>query len=324
MPKLQRAIVSFVVASCVTCSSSAFAASPDTGFPSRPMRMVASEPGGSTDFTARLIAQGLADGVGQSVIVENKGGGLLAAQTVVNATPDGYTVLCSGSTLWTEPLLTHTPYDPVKDFAPVAMAVVAPSVIAVNPSVAAASIKELIALAKTKPGTLNYGSGQTGAPSHLAFELFKTMAGVNIVRVPYKGGGAAVTALIGGEVQISLLSSTAVAPHVKSGKLRALAVTTSAPTALVPGLPTVAASGLPGYESVQITGLFAPAKTPRATIERINGETLRVLNVPEVKSRLNAAGLDVVSSSPEKFDAVVKEDMTKMGKVIRDAGIAVR
>ena len=178
-------------------------------------------------------------------------------------------------------------------------------------------------MAKARPGELNYASGATGGSTHLAAELFKSMAGVNIVHVPYKGSAPAITALISGEVQLTITDVGLVAPHVKSGKLRALAVTSAEPSALVPGLPTVAASGLPGYEAVGMTGILAPAKTPAAIINRLNQEIVRVLNMPEVKEQFFNAGVEVVGSSPEQFAATIKSEIAKLGKVIKDAGIKV-
>jgi tripartite-type tricarboxylate transporter receptor subunit TctC len=185
------------------------------------------------------------------------------------------------------------------------------------------SVKELIALAKAKPGVLNYSSSGTGGSTHLAQELFKAMAGVNIVHVPYKGTAATITALVSGEVQLTINDAGLVAPHAKSGKLRALAVTSAMPSALAPGLLTVAASGLPGYEWVGTTGMWAPVKTPGAIIDRLNQEIVRLLNGADVKQRFFNAGAEVVASSPEQFAAVIKSDIVRMGKVIKDAGIKV-
>jgi tripartite-type tricarboxylate transporter receptor subunit TctC len=191
----------------------------------------------------------------------------------------------------------------------------------VHPALPVNSIKELIALAKAKPGALNYASGGVGTTPHLAAELFKAMAGVNIVHIPYKGAGPAISDLIGGQVQLMFPNAAAVGPHLKSGKLRALAVTSSQPTALVPGLPTVAASGLPGFSSVLIVGMFVPAKTPATLINRLNQEIVRVLNNPEVKEKLFNTGSDVVGSSPEQFAAAIKSEVARLGKVIKDVGI---
>ena len=290
-------------------------------FPTRPVRIVTSAPGGAAELVARLIAQGLTASLSQQVIVENRPTGIIPGEIVVKAVPDGYTLLFHGSSLWMAPLLQKVPYDPVKDLAPVTLAVSTPNVVVVHPAVQAKSIKELIALAKAKPGVLNYGSGATGSSSHLAAELFKYMAGVNIVRVPYKGQGPAVIALLGGEVQMSFATSASVAGHIKSGKLRALAIATAKPSALAPGLPTVAESGLPGYQSASNAGMFAPLRTPAALIARLNRQSVQALNKQEVKDLLFKDGTEVVGSSPQEFAASIKAEMTSLGKVIKAAGI---
>jgi tripartite-type tricarboxylate transporter receptor subunit TctC len=236
--------------------------------------------GGATDLVARLIAQGLTSSLGQQVIVDNRPTGIIPGEIVVAAPPDGYTLLFHGSSLWMMPLLQKVPFDPVKDLAPITLASSTPSLVVVHPAVPAKTIKELIALAKAKPGGLNYGSGTSGSSSHLAAELFKYMARVNIVRVPYKGQGPAVLAVLGGEVQMSFATSSSVSGHIKSGKLRALAIGTAKPSALAPGLPTVAESGLPGYESASNAGMFAPAKTSGRLIALLNREIVQALNRP--------------------------------------------
>ncbi len=215
----------------------------------------------------------------------------------------------------------NLPWDALRDFAPITLAITSPNIVVVHPAQPINSIKDLIAVAKARPGQLNDGGGQTGASSHLASELFKAMAGVDIVRVPYKGVGPALNALVAGEVQLSFTNPGAAAPHVKSGRLRAVAVTSAQPSALLPGLPTVAASGLPGYEAVSIFGMFAPAKTPAAIINRLNLETARHLTAPETRERFLSSGVETVGSSPEQLGATIKSEMTRMGKVIRDRGI---
>ena len=212
-------------------------------------------------------------------------------------------------------------YDPVKDFAPITLTTRSPTVLVVNPSVPAHSVKDLIALAKAKPGALNIAVGGSGTASHLATELFKAMAGVNMVVVPYKGSGPVIVALLGGEVLVTFSNAAAVAPHVKSGKLRALAVTSAQRSPLAPELPTVAASGLPGYESMSIYGMLAPAKIPVPIINRLNREIVQFLNQPEVKQKFLSSGVETVGNSPKEFAAAIKSDMSKLGKVIRDAGI---
>ncbi len=290
-------------------------------FPVRPVRIVTSAVGGATDLVARLIAQGLTTSFGQQVVVDNRPTGIIPAEIVVAAPADGYTLLFHGSSLWMMPLLQKVSFDPLKDLAPVTFAASTPNVVVVHPSVQAKSITELIALAKAKPGALNYGSGTSGSSSHLAAELFKYMAGVNIVRVPYKGQGPAVLAVLGGEVQMSFATSSSVSGHIKSGKLRALAIGTAKPSALAPGLPTVAESGLPGYQSASNAGMFAPAGTPARLIVILNREVVRALNKQEVKDLLFKDGTEVVGGSPQEFTATIKAEMASLGKVIKAAAI---
>jgi len=287
----------------------------------RPVRIVTSAVGGTTDLVARLIAQGLTASLGQQVIVDNRPTGIIPGEIVVAAPADGYTLLFHGSSLWMMPLLQKVPFDPVKDLAPITLASSTPSLVVVHPAVPAKTIKELIALAKAKPGGLNYGSGTSGSSSHLGAELFKYMARVNIVRVPYKGQGPAVLALLGGEVQLSFATSSSVAGHIKSGKLRALAIGTAKPSALAAGLPTVAESGLPGYESASNAGMFAPAKTSARLIALLNREIVQALNKLEVKDLLFRDGTEIVGNSPQEFAASIKAEMASLGKVIKAAGI---
>lgn len=289
-------------------------------FPNKLIRIVSTEAGGGADSNARPIAQKLAGNLGQQVIVENRPG-VTAAESVAKAPPDGYTLLVNGSSFWIGPLLQKAPYDPVSDFAPITLATTSPLLLVVHPSLRVKSVKELIALAKSKPGELNYGSSPAGSSAHLAAELFKSTAGVNIVRVPYKGGGPAVIDLVGGQVQLMFSVAGLVTPHVKSGRLRALGVTSAQPSALFPDLPTVAASGLSGYESVNRFAVLAPAKTPTVLINRLNQEIVRVLNSPDVKEKFLYAGVETVGSSPEQLAAAIKSEMATVGKVIKDAGI---
>jgi tripartite-type tricarboxylate transporter receptor subunit TctC len=213
------------------------------------------------------------------------------------------------------------PWDPIKDFAPITLAITSPNLLVVHPSMPVNTVKDLIALAKRRPGELNDAGGQTGSSTHLAAELFKAMADVNIVRVPYKGVGPALNALIGGEAQLSFTNPGAAAPHVKAKRLRAVAVTSAQPSALLPGLTTVAASGLPGYEAVSIFGMFAPAKTPTAIIDRLYQEMARALAAPDVKEKFLASGVETVGSSPDQLANAIKAEMSRMGKVIKDRNI---
>jgi tripartite-type tricarboxylate transporter receptor subunit TctC len=295
------------------------AGAPAQDFPSRPLRIVTSSPGGSSDFTSRLIANGLTESLGQQVLVDNRGN--FGGEQLAKAPPDGHTLLVDGASLWIGPLIQKTPYDPVRDFAPVTIAVSAPNVIVVHPSLPVKSVKELIALAKARPGELNYGSGGIGGASHLPAELFNSMAGVKIVNVNYKGTGQAVNALIAGEIQMMFANAAISTPHMKSGRLRGLAACSLLPSPLLPDLPTVAASGLPGFESIILQGILTTSKTPPARIARLNQEILRVLKRPDVKERHFTTGVETVGSTPETLAATMRSDIAKWGKVIAAAGI---
>lgn len=293
-------------------------------YPVKPVRIVAAEAGGGGDVVARLLSQRLAPLLGQLVIVENRGGaaGTIAAQTVAKAAPDGYTALSYSGTMWIVPLLrNNVAYDPVRDFTPVTLEVSAPNIVAVHPSLPARSIKSLIALAKSRPGVLNYGTTGPGSTSHLASELFKSMAGVDIVSVSYKGTSHALNDLISGQLQVMFTSPGGVMSHIASGRMRALAVTTLQPSALVPGLPTVAATGLPGYESRATLAMFFPARTPQPIISRMHQETVRVLGSADMREKLLAVGFEPVGSTPAELAAVIAADITKTSKLIKDANI---
>lgn len=291
-------------------------------FPSKPIRMIAPAAGGGADLVARLVAQGLSVSLGQQVIVDNRGGasGIIAVQILTRAAPDGYTLLFWDTSIFTLPLMKTVPYDPIKDFAPITLADSSPNVLVVHPSVPVKSVKELIALAKAKPGQLNYGSGSSGASPHLAAELFNSMAGVNIVRIAYKGTGPAFNDLLGGQLQL-MFTTGGWSQHAKAGRLVALAVTSAKPSALAPGLPTIAASGVPGYEAGTIHGLYAPAGTPPPIINRLYEETARVLNQADMKEKLLNSGFESVGATPQQFVAKLKAEVVKWGKVIKDANI---
>lgn len=287
-------------------------------YPNRSVRVITSGIGGGSDLVARLVAQGISGSLGQPVVVENRGSGVVAS-SVAQAAADGYTLLASPGSLWLAPFLGKVTYDPLRDFAPISLTNRTPTVLAVHPVLPARSVKELIALAKARPGALNYSSGGNGSTSHLAGELFKAMAGIDIVRIVYKTQVSAD--LLSGEVQLVFGSAGAVMPHAKSGRLRALAITSPQPSVLVPGLPTVAASGLPGFEIGTIFGFFAPAKTPEPVLTRLNQEIVRFIHTPDAKERLIKFGVEPVGSSPEELTAIMKSEMVRLGKVIKSAGI---
>ena len=290
-------------------------------YPNKPIRIVTSAAGGNNDVSARITAQGISGPLGQPVIVDNRPNGVIPGEIVSRAAPDGYTLLVYNNGFWLGPLLLKSPYDPVRDFLPITLSDSTPSVIVVHPSLAASSVKELIALARAKPGELNYATTGGGSSSYLAGELFKALTGVELVNISYKAVGLALTDLIAGRVQLMIPPATATAPHVKSGKLRALAVTSAEPSPLYPGLPTASASGVPGYELVSRTGVFAPARTPAAIIRRLNQELVRFLHGAEAKQKFLNVGIETVGSSPEQFAAIIESEIAVFSKVIKDARI---
>ena len=292
-------------------------------YPNKPIRIVTSGAGGTADIVARAIARGITDGLGQQLIVDNRGGAI-PAEIVSKATPDGYTVLVTGSLLWITPLMQgHAPYDPVTGFSPITVAVTAPGILVVHPSLPVRSVKELIALAKARPGELNYGH-TTGGTTQAAGELFKALAGINIVNIPYKGSGQALIDLMSGQLQLMFPVLASAAPHVKAGRLSALAVTSPQPSALFPGLPTIAASGLPGYESQSIYGVFAPAGTPATVIKRLNQEIVRFVNTAAAKKLFLGRGAEIVGGSPEQLAETIRAEMARLGNVLKNANIRVK
>lgn len=292
-------------------------------YPAKPVRIITAQTGGATDLVVRQIALGLSASLNQQFIVDNRGGaaGAVAAQGVAKAPADGYTLLAYSSNLWLLPFLRKDMPFALTDFAPITMLASSPNVLVVHPSLPPKSVKELIIFAKSRPGELSYSSGGSGSTLHLSAELFKSLAGINILHVPYKSGGVAMIDLVGGRVQVMFPVAAAAMPHEKTGRLRILAVTSPEPSPLVPGKPTIAAAGLPGYASELTVGFFAPAGTPNATIERLHGEIVRLLGQRETKDRFFELGLQPVGTSPDQLMAAVKAEMTKWGKVIREAGI---
>ena len=288
-------------------------------YPVKPVRIVTVAPGSANDLVSRLIAQELKGPFGQPVIVDNRG--TIAAEIVSKAPADGYTLLLYGSAVWISPFIYRNESGALKDLTPITLVASSPNVVVVHPSLPVKSAKELVALAKRRPGELHYATGSLGAAPHLAAELFKAMARVNVVRVPYKGTGGSLIGLLSGEVEMMFPTAGSVNPHIKAGKLRALAVTSLKPTALAPGLPTLAET-LPGYESVSLNGMFAPAKTPPAIVAQVQQEVAKILTRADSRERLAAAGMDAVVTSPEEFGAIIKSEMAKWGKVIREARIS--
>ena len=305
---------------CALVMAGAGTASAQDGYPGKVIRIVAPATGGGSDVVGRMIAPGLSANLGQQVIIDNRGA--IASEIVAKAPPDGYTLLVNGSPMWLLPVIRpSSSWEATRDFAPITQAVSSPSMLVVHPSVPVKNLKELIALAKKHPGKLNYAAGTLGAAPHLAAELFKSMAGVNIVRVPYKGSGPGLLGVMTGEVEFMFPGAASAWGYVKQGKLKGLAICSAQPSALFPGLPTLSASGLPGYESISPQALVAPARTPAAIVNRLNQEIVRVLNSPQVKERLANGGMEVVGNSPEQFAAVMKTDIARVRKLVKDAGI---
>ena len=294
-------------------------------FPEKPVRFVIGfTPGGPSDILARALGQKLAERWGQQVVVENRpgAGGNLAAESVARSVPDGYTwLLGNNSILATNHALYRSlAYDPVKDFAAVALVAVQPNILVVHPDVPAKSLNELIALARQSPGKLNYASSGPGAAAHLAGELFKTMAGVNIVHIPYKGAQPALTDVVAGQVQLMFATSASAIPYIKQGRLRALAVTTAQRSPSVPELPTVAEAGLPGFEATTWHGVVVPAATQRTVIDKINTDVNAVLKEKDLSERLAGLGAEILTGTPRDFADYIAREIPKWTKVVKDSG----
>jgi tripartite-type tricarboxylate transporter receptor subunit TctC len=294
-------------------------------YPNRPIRLVVPfSPGGSSDAVSRLLSQKLSAQLGQQVVVDSRpgAGGNLGADIVAKSKPDGYTLLfAAGSFAVNVSLYEKLPYDPLKDFEPVAHVCRVNGILVTHPSVKAASVQELVALAKAQPGALNYASAGSGTILHLAGELFKTQAGVNLTHVPYKGSGPALSDLIGGQVQVMFANVPGTLQHVKAGKLRVLAATGDRRASALPEVPTIAESGLPGFQAATWFGILAPAGTPREIVAKLNAEIAKALAAPELVEHLRNEGADVVGGSPEQFRAFLKSEVERWGPVVKAAGI---
>lgn len=320
-PLFLGVIVIFLASVVLASSFSAFAQS---AYPNKPIRwIVPFPPGGSTTIIARLMGQKLTASWGQQIVVDNRGGGntIIGSEALVKAAPDGYTLLQVTSTHTINPSLLKTPYDAVKDFSPVATLVGTETLMVVNPAVAANTLKEFIALAKARPGQLNYASSGSGTTNHLAVELFSTLAGVRMQHIPHKGAGPAVTDLMAGQVQMFMNNAVPLTPFVKSGRIRAIAVSGAARLRSLPEVPTFTEAGLPGYEVKSWQGVMAPAKTPVAIIHRLSQEIAKILHTPEVRDNLLTMGADPFVSTPEQFAALIRADLVKYAKLIAEAKI---
>ncbi len=297
-------------------------------YPAKPLRLIVPfAAGGGNDNVARLVGKRLADSLGQPVVIDNRpgAGGVLGAELAAKAAPDGYTLFLGGvgSHAINPNLHERVPYDAIRDFAPIVLLASAPLILVVHPSVPAGSIREFIALARSKPGEFNYASNGNGSSSHLAAVMFDAMAGVSMVHVPYKGLSPALTDLLSGRVQLMFSSVVAILPHAKAGKLRGLAVTAGKRLSSMPELPTVAEAGLTGYEASSWYGVLAPAGTPGEIIAKLNSEIVKALEQPEVRNSLLAEGAEPVGGTPEQFAAHIRSEIERLGKLIREAKIRI-
>jgi tripartite-type tricarboxylate transporter receptor subunit TctC len=297
-----------------------------TGYPTRPIRiLVTVPPGGAADFIARAVGGKLSETLGQAVVVENRAGasGTLAADAVAKAAPDGYTLLQNSIT--THGIGPHLypalPYDPVKDFAPITLLATLPLIMAVNAEVPAASVKEFVELAKRKPGAFSFASSGNGGAPHMAGELFREIAGVDLVHVPYKGSGPAVIDLVAGRVQIMFDAAPALLPHIQTGRLRVLAAASTQRNPLLANVPTFAEAGYPGIEVSLWYGMLAPAGTPRPVVDRLNAELVKILDTPDMRERLNARGGEAAPTTPEAFSTFMRDEMARWGAIVRKAGV---
>ena len=298
------------------------AAAPTAKFPTKPIRLVVSGVGGAGDFAGRLIAADLTQRLGQQVVIDNRPGGVTPGEILIKAQPDGYTLMMVGFVVWLAPFMREqVPFDPVRDFTPVTLAINSPNVLVTHPSLRVKTVADLIALAKQKPGALNYAVSGIGNSNHIAGEMFKHMAGVKIAAVYYRGASLALTDVVGGRVEMIFATANSSGPHVAAGRLIALGVTTAKPSPVAPGLPTVASQGLPGYESAATIGILARAGTPGAVVNLLRREIARYLQTADARERLLKAGIEAVGNTPAEFATIIREDMRVKGKIIRDAGI---
>ena len=316
----------FLLVACIAAASAQPAGILAQAYPAKPIRVLVGFPaGGTSDILARVVAQKLTEAWGQQVVIDNRpgAGGNIATELAAKAVADGYTLLVSpGSTLTSNPAVySKVPFDPVKDFAPVTIIAGVPNALVVHPSLPVKNVKELIALAKSRPGQLAYASTGAGQSTHLSAELFKLMAGVNLIHVPYKGSAPALTDIVAGQVSVMFDNMPSCLPFIKSGRLRPLAVTSARRSAALPALPTVAEAGLPGFEVTVWFAVLAPAATPREIVNRLNAEIVSALKTPDMRERLAQQGAEPMGNTPEEFAAVIKRDLAKWAKVVRDAGI---
>jgi tripartite-type tricarboxylate transporter receptor subunit TctC len=298
---------------------------PGQAYPVRPIRFIAPNlPGGPTDIQARLIGQKLAESWGQPVVIENRAGasGIIGTEAAAKSPPDGYTLVTGNNATFgaNVSLFKKLPYDPVRDFAPIVWVSTQPNILVVHPSLPVKSVKELVAFARARPGELNYAGTGMGAAANLSAELFKSMTGTRMVGISYKSAAPALTDLIAGQTQLMFATSLSVMPHIHSGRLRALGVTTARRTQALPELPTIAEAGVPGFEATTWHGVFVPAGTPASIVDKLNSEINRMLQLPDVRERLAAMGAEIVGGTPKEFADHIQREIPKWAKVIRETG----
>ena len=325
---MKKPAVLFAAACAIFAHGSSIAqpaSQPAQKFPDKPIRFIVPfPPGGGNDILARLLAPKLSESLGQPVVIDNRAGagGNIGADLAAKSAPDGYTIVIASNQVTMNPALyAKLPFDIEKDFAPIALAASVPMVLVVNSSVPAGSVKELIALAKADPGRLNYSTPGNGTPQHIAFEVFNHVAGIRIAHVPYKGTGPAIADVIGGQVQATFGTLASLEQHVKAGKLRALAVATPKRSPAMPAVPTMAESGLPGYDVSLWYSILAPAGTPAPILARLSGEIAKALAAPDVRDRLVAQGFEVSYLNPEQMNDLMKRDIARWGKSLKEVGI---
>lgn len=322
---MKAAFAVFNAVSTALALSTAASAATSPAYPTKAIRVIVPQSaGGSTDLAARVVTQRLSEALGQPIVVDNRpgAGSLNGTETVAKAPPDGYTLLAVAASFTINPSLHEKlPFDPVRDFVAITRFAALPHILVVHPSLPAKSVKELIALAKTKPGELNYASSGVATSTHLAAELFRHMTGTDMVQVPFKGGAPGMVGLLSGQVQLYFATISTALPHVKAGKVRALAVTSAKRSIVAPEFPTIAEAGVPGYEHASWVGLLAPARTPAAVVSRLNSASVKVVNTPDVKAQLLREGLESVGDTPQEFASLVKSEVSKWMKVVKAAGI---
>jgi len=316
-------LIRIILAALLTAGAPAHAQT----YPAKPIRIVVPfAPGGGADIIARILGQKMTDRWGQQVVVDNRAGasGNIGAEIVAKAAPDGHTLLMASSALAINPSVYRSvPYDPIKDFAPITQPALLPNILVVHPSVPVKTVRDLVALAKSKPGHIIYASAGAGTGTHLAAEMFKLMAGVDMVHVPYKGGGAVISDLLGGQVALTFATLPSVMPYVKAGRLRALAMTTTKRWPGLPAVPTIAESGFPSFEISTWIGLLAPAGTPKDAVGKLYGEVTRILKLPDVRERFDSLGMEPVGDTPEQFAAYIRSELAKYAKVVKQSGARV-